>query len=219
MTTTRETAERPLRRDAERNRQRILSAAREVFASEGLSASLDDIAHHAGVGVGTVYRRYPNKQSLIDALFEDRLASVVAVLEEEVANRDPWAGLAGALGRVAEMQAEDRGLMELLIGDARRSDMVGECHRQIEPLAETLVVRAQRDGSLRADAAPTDIGLIMLMLGLLSRAMGDGRRHPELWRRFLAIALDGLRSEAARVPLPEALTADQFAAVKHSLHS
>lgn len=216
MTTARELPDQPLRRDAERNRQRILNAARTVFADEGLGASVDDIARHAGVGVGTVYRRYPNKQSLIDALFEDRLAGVVAVLDEGVANPDPWAGLAGALERVAELQAEDRGLMELLIGDAHRSDMVGECHGQLESLAEALTVGAQHDGSLRADAAPTDMGLIMLVLGLLTKVVGDVQ--PEVWRRFLAIALDGLRAEAARVPLRGPLTAEQFVAVKRSLH-
>src|SRR5215218_6134927 len=73
--------ERPLRRDAERNRRRILEAAAEVFAERGLAVTMDDIADHAGVGVGTVYRRFPNKDLLIDALLEDRLAELVAMAE------------------------------------------------------------------------------------------------------------------------------------------
>jgi AcrR family transcriptional regulator len=84
---------RPLRRDAERNRQRILAAAGELFAERGLSVTLDDIARHAGVGVGTVYRRFPDKNELIDALFEDRLKALCAAAEAALASDDPWDGL------------------------------------------------------------------------------------------------------------------------------
>lgn len=85
--------ERPLRRDAERNRRRILDAARELFASEGLHVSLDDIAHHAEVGVGTVYRRFPDKDALIDALFDEEIEAIVALAERGLAENDPWTGL------------------------------------------------------------------------------------------------------------------------------
>jgi AcrR family transcriptional regulator len=87
--------ERPLRRDAARNRERILEAAGEVFATRGLEVTLDDIAHHAGVGVGTVYRRFHDKEQLIDALFDDRMDAVLTVAEEALAADDPWLGLEG----------------------------------------------------------------------------------------------------------------------------
>src|SRR6188768_1525257 len=87
--------QRPLRSDAERNRQRILQAAEEVFAARGLDASLDDIAAAAGVGVGTVYRRFPDKDALIDALFEDKIRRVHALAEAGLTEPDPWEALAG----------------------------------------------------------------------------------------------------------------------------
>src|SRR5436190_821839 len=84
------TSERPLRRDAERNRQRILDAARELFTERGLAVSLNDIAHHAGVGVGTVYRRFPDRVQLIEALFEQRLEQIRELAEAARAEPDPW---------------------------------------------------------------------------------------------------------------------------------
>ena len=81
--------ERPLRKDAERNRQRILTAAGELFAERGLGVTLDDIAHHAGVGVGTVYRRFPNKEVLIDALFEQRIEAIATIAAEALDDRRP----------------------------------------------------------------------------------------------------------------------------------
>src|SRR5438270_2551864 len=91
------TVERPLRKDAERNRRRILDAAAELFTERGLGVTLNDIAHHADVGVGTVYRRFPNKELLIDALFEDRLAEFAKLAEDALTDSDPWHGLVGFL--------------------------------------------------------------------------------------------------------------------------
>jgi AcrR family transcriptional regulator len=104
------TTERPLRRDAERNRERILQAAAELFTERGLDVTLNDIAHHAGVGVGTVYRRFPDKETLIDALFEVRLAQIVALAEAQSRVEDPWEALSGFLERALEMQSADRAL-------------------------------------------------------------------------------------------------------------
>src|ERR1043166_6338645 len=84
---------RPLRVDAARNRERILAAASEVFADRGLDVSLDDIARHAGVGVGTVYRRFPTKEALIEALFDSHLAQLEALAENAVSYADSWDGL------------------------------------------------------------------------------------------------------------------------------
>src|SRR5580692_7177997 len=84
--------ERPLRRDAERNRQRILAAAAAVFTERGLDATLDEVARAAGVGVGTVYRRFPDKETLVSELFRDRIDALVTVAEEACAAADPWHG-------------------------------------------------------------------------------------------------------------------------------
>src|ERR1700735_4466243 len=108
--------DRPLRKDAERNRLRILDAARELFAQRGLGVTLNDIAHHAGVGVGTVYRRFPDKNRLIDDLFEQRLQELVGFVETAAADPDPWRGITVFLEQALELQASDRGLMELITG-------------------------------------------------------------------------------------------------------
>ena len=90
--------------------------ARELFADRGLGVTLNDIAHHAGVGVGTVYRRFPDKKQLIDGLFEQRLEDLVALMDIAVADPDPWRGLSGFLEHALELQAADRGLRELITG-------------------------------------------------------------------------------------------------------
>src|ERR1700709_2237861 len=108
-----ETPERPLRKDAARNRERILAAAGEVFAERGLDVTLDDIAHHAGVGVGTVYRRFRDKEELIDALFDARMDAVVTAAQSALAADDPWLGLEGFFTTIFELLAADRGLREL----------------------------------------------------------------------------------------------------------
>jgi AcrR family transcriptional regulator len=185
--------ERPLRRDAERNRQRILQAAAEVFAARGLSATMDDIAHHAGVGVGTVYRRFPDKELLIDALFEERIGMLVAVAQEGLAEPDPWDGLVLFLERGVAEQACDRGLKELLLGTLHGRERVERMRAHLKPLVDELIERAKAAGALRADFEGTDIGIIHLMLG----AAVDFTEHvaPETWRRYLTLVLDGLRSD------------------------
>src|SRR3954449_13191988 len=147
------TAERPLRRDAERNRRRILDAAARVFAARGLGASLDDIAEEAEVGIGTVYRRFPNKEALIDALFDDQLESIIAVAEAGLAIEDPWEGLEYFLRVAVERQAANRGLKELILG-ARMGNQTGcaaDGRRRIEPLVRRLVERAKAGGCVRDD--------------------------------------------------------------------
>jgi AcrR family transcriptional regulator len=206
---------RPLRRDAERNRLRILQGARECFAARGLGASLDDIARQSAVGVGTVYRRYPDKQALIDVLFEEHLEDVARVLEEGLAHPDPWTGLTQALEGVIEMQAADRGLMELILGGAHGGASTARARERLMPLGEQLVARAQAQGRLRGDLDHTDLPLLQMMLGSLIHQT----RHvaPELWRRYLHIVLDGLRTRrdeptALRVASP---TGEQ---VEQALH-
>lgn len=192
---------RPLRRDAERNRQRILDAARELFAQRGLSVTLNDIAHHAGVGVGTVYRRFPDKAHLIDDLFEQRVEELVALMDQASADPDPWNGLVGFLTRALELQAQDRALKEILNEMPDGVERVCRIRDRLLPLGSDLVRRAQASGRLRADAAATDIPIIQLMLSALMDAARDV--EPELWRRFLAIVIRGLSADPGP---PEALS-------------
>src|SRR5690242_8025408 len=138
--------ERPLRADAERNRQRILAAAAEVFAERGLNVTLDDIAHAAGVGVGTVYRRFPDKEHLIDALFVQRIGEMVAVADAGLENPDALAGLEHFLEAGLELQQHDRALRELLHDSGLGADRVAHARAQMAPRVIQLVARAQESG-------------------------------------------------------------------------
>lgn len=200
MATSHSTSDRPLRRDAERNRLRILAAAREAFAEEGLSVTLDAIAQRAGVGVGTVYRRFPDKEQLIDALFEHRMQEFVALAEECLVAEDPWDGLICFLEQATEQHACDRGFKEVALSGAHGLQRTARARGMMLPLVSRLVERAQADGSLRPDLAATDIPLLQVMLGSLSECTRTA--EPEIWRRFLGIITDGLRtSRDAPTPL------------------
>ncbi|MGH2871955.1 MAG: TetR/AcrR family transcriptional regulator, partial [Solirubrobacteraceae bacterium] len=183
----------PLRRDAERNRQRILEAARELFAQRGLAVTLNDVAHHAGVGVGTVYRRFPDKTHLIDDLFEQRLADLAALMEEALGEPDPLRGLTHFLERSVAMQAADRGLKDLMTGMPDGLERVCRIRDALLPKAALLVARAQAGGTLRDDISPEDLPVLQLMLGALIDSSHDV--SPELWRRYLALLLRGMGSE------------------------
>jgi AcrR family transcriptional regulator len=204
------TVEKPLRKDAERNRRRILDAAAELFSERGLGVTLNDIAHHADVGVGTVYRRYPNKELLIDALFEERIEEMVALLEDSLADPDPWHGLVSFLERGLELQARDKGLKQLLLGTPQGCARVGGVRERMLPLAYKMVERAQAAGQLRTDVAPEDLAVTQWMLGAVVDYAADVK--PELWRRFLHIVLRGLRAEPQPpAPLPvEPLTREEL---------
>ena len=195
--------ERPLRRDAERNRQRILRGALECFADRGLAVSLDDIARHSEVGVGTVYRRFPNKQVLIDTLFEEHLEECARALARGIEHSDAWTGFTQALESILTAQLNNRGLMELMIRGMEAGDCTERGRGRLIALTEQLIDRAQAQGTLRADVRHTDIPLIQLMLASLIDASRDV--DPEVWRRYLALTLDGLRArrdEPTALPAP-----------------
>ena len=202
-------AARPLRRDAERNRHRILAAAAEAFAERGLTITMDDIAEHAGVGVGTVYRRFPQKELLIEALFEERVGDLVGMAEEALEQDDPWEALLGFVERAQAMQACNRGLKELVLSSAYGRERIASVRERVEPLVGELVRRAQGSGQLRPDVDRSDFPLIQIMLGAVVDVTRDVA--PETWRRMLAIFADGLRAGEPRSQLPApALDAEQM---------
>jgi AcrR family transcriptional regulator len=199
-----------LRADAERNRQRILDAAREVFADRGLDVTLDDIARHAGVGTGTAYRRFPNKHALVEALMIERIGELEAIARECLADPDPWRGVAGYLERALALQAADRGLKEVLFSPGAARERVAAARLRLGPVVTELVQRAVDSGAVRSDLAVTDVPLINFMLSTLVDIGRDV--EPELYRRYLTIVLDGLRpSREDATPLPvEALSFERF---------
>jgi AcrR family transcriptional regulator len=201
---------RPLRRDAERNRQRILKAASEVFTERGLDVSLDEVARHAGVGVGTVYRRFRTKEELVEALFVDRIEEVAALAEEAAQAADPWSGLACFMERAACKLAGDLGLRQMMMFATYSGDRIWYARQRNQPLVTRLVERAQAAGQLRTDLRPTDIPFIVFVL--TDAAQFAKQTNPDIWRRYLTLVLDGLRPEREGVsPLPvPAMTPDEF---------
>jgi AcrR family transcriptional regulator len=185
MTTT----SRPLRADAERNRRRILAAAREVFARRGLDAGLDEIAKHAGVGTATVYRRFPDKEALVTALFAERLGEFVAAARTAAGHPDPWLGLTGMLETAVAMQIEDRGLRDVLFAH-KRSEAFAGYRAELEALIGEIVGRAVASGDLRPDVAFSDLATVQLMV--TETAAVTDPVDPQVWRRYLRLLLDGL---------------------------
>jgi AcrR family transcriptional regulator len=190
----------PLRADAERNRQRLLAAAKELFATRGLDVTLDDIARHAGVGTGTAYRRFANKDELIDALMVDRISDIGAIAQECLAEPDPWVGLRSFFDRALALQAADRGLKEVLFTSGRGRERSNQARLKIAPIVTKLVARAKAAGVVRQDIDTSDVPLINFMLNTIVDFSRDV--EPELYKRYLAIVLDGLRPRDDLEPLP-----------------
>jgi AcrR family transcriptional regulator len=204
---------RALRRDAVKNRERLLAAARELFAELGFEVTLDDIAHHAGVGVGTAYRRFANKGELLDALFAEQTVELAAAADAGLADADPWHGLVSYLENSLALQLRDKGLAQIVSGD-RISVEQHDWNRDVmAPKNRALIARAHDAGVLRADIAGTDLTFIQVGLNAIMTRSRDA--HPELYRRYLYLMLDGLRAEPGNpTPLPvAALTSDQTHAV------
>jgi len=192
---------RPLRRDAERNRQRILEAAREVFNERGLDVSLDEIARCAGVGVGTVYRRFRTKEELVEALFMDHLDHIAAIAGEAYEAPDPWSGLVCFMERMAEIMAGDVGLRQMLMFATYGQDLVAVARQRNAPLLQRLVERAQAAGQVRTDLKQTDIMFIIFMMTEAARLTQAA--NPDIWRRYLTLILDGMRpAREGATPLP-----------------
>lgn len=201
---------RPLRADAARNQQRIIAAARELFALRGLEITLDDVAEHAGVGVGTVYRRFANKQELIDGVFEQHIETMAEQAELALANPDPWLGIVQYFEFACRNIALNRGLGEVIMGLDDGRERVACMRERMQPAVETLISRAHEAGALRPDAEAGDFYALIHMVD----AIADFARNvnPEAWRRYFALILDGLRSDSqSRQRLPVApLTGEQI---------
>ncbi|MFD3929060.1 TetR/AcrR family transcriptional regulator [Streptomyces sp. NPDC058614] len=187
------------RRDRELNRRKLLAAAREVFRDHGLKATLDDVARHAGLGVGTAYRHFPNKQALIDELVDDMFARVEEATQEGAEDSDAWRGLTVSLERVAELHALDRGLRAVVLHSDHAVPAGLRHQEQIRRNVDLVVERAKEQGLLRADAEPWDLVVIQQMLAAVTERSGQ----PDLWRRYLRLLLDGLRAGPGHTePLP-----------------
>lgn len=195
---------RPLRADAVRNRELILCTAAEVFAEQGLEAGYDEIARRAGIGVGTVYRRFPERSELVQALFESRLIEIAEIAEAAAVRPDAFDALSWFLERALERQVADRGLKEVMAQTIDPSIEPPIARERIGAIMRDLIERAQADGTLRADVAQTDFGMQLMAISSMTTPA-----QPELWRRYFALFLDGLRARPDLAPLPQVAPPDE----------
>jgi AcrR family transcriptional regulator len=185
-----------LRADARRNREAVLAAAKELFAEQGLDAQMPDIAKAAKVGVGTVYRHFPTKDDLIEALVAERFELIAERGREalEEAKDDPWGAFCAYMRFSVELQANDRALSQVTASQPELMGLHAERSGTLE-LSEKLVALAQKSGKLREDAEVQDVPMIICGLGHVTQAARKGEMAPGMsWERFLAIVLDGLRA-------------------------
>ena len=202
---------RSLRRDALANRDRILAAAPEVFADLGADAPMEAVARRAGVGVGTLYRRFPTRESLVEALFEQAIGELISRAGQAADEADSAAAFTGFLEAMMRTPMANIVVRELMVGsgslearDARGARLLGE----LLPAVGRLVARAQEDGVIRKDFSPADVPPLLLALAAIA---SEARPiAPELWRRFMQLFLDGLRPEAATPLAHPPLTPEQL---------
>jgi AcrR family transcriptional regulator len=184
--------DRPLRRDAEDNRRRVLEAAAELFATHGLDTSVEEIAHSAGVGMGTLYRRFPTKEALIEQLVDDLLAQILAAGRRALESTD-GTGLETFLRDSASLYDTHRGCVSRMW----TRPLPQEFFVEFDHTVAELVRSAQDAGRIRADCAPSDI--IVLFWAIRGIIESTGAAAPEAWQRHVDIVLVGLNPHAAPI--------------------
>jgi AcrR family transcriptional regulator len=193
--------------DARRNRARLLAAARELLPSEGVEVPVREIARQAGVGVATLYRHFPTREDLVDAVLEEEFDQYVAIAEDALAEADAWTGFTRFIEQALVLHARNRGLKDVVEARGRGRERAAAMRRRIAPLLERLVEQAQAEGTLRADFTPRDVVLVFWGTDRVIELAGD--LAPEIWRRQLGFVFDGLRTSAATPLAGPALTAAQ----------
>jgi AcrR family transcriptional regulator len=198
--TRREKRPRPLRADAQLNRDRILSAAAELFADRGLGVPLEEIARRAGVGVATLYRRFPTRADLAAAAFERSMSKYTEAVDHALANPTAGDGFRGLIFDLCELQARDAGLRDLLTTSFPAPSTIEKRTGEAVDKLKELIGRAQADGSIRADLVVADV--VVLLLANSGVLAATGKAAPDAWRRFAALMVDAFRAEGTAT-LPE----------------
>jgi AcrR family transcriptional regulator len=204
------------RRDAERNRQKLIEAGRSLFAERGPDAPFEEVARRAGVGIGTLYRHFRTRDSLVEVIYAEHIDGVLAAAEEAAAAADAWAGLVGFLERVLELQSRNlplRGVF-LRLGD---DPALAERRRRIQPALARLVANARDQGSVRDDFTLGDLSLALWSFAPIFEATAGVA--PDAWRRHLRILLDGVRPAAATPHDVRPLAGKQLEAAIHALRT
>ncbi|WP_313543547.1 TetR/AcrR family transcriptional regulator [Leifsonia aquatica] len=189
-----------LRADAQDNRDRVLEAARRLFAERGIDVTMREVARHAGVGPATLYRRFPTKQILVDEAFAEELRACRGIVIDGCADPDPWRGFCTVIESISVLNGRNHGFVEAFLS-ASPSDQSFTVHRTalLQMLAD-LAARAQATGGLRPDFVIDDLVLVLLTGRALSTTPVDGRTAAA--RRFAALAIDAFRASDAHRPLP-----------------
>ena len=186
-------AHRPLRADARRNREKVLAAAAAAFVEAGFDAQVEDIARRAGVGVGTVYRHFPTKDALVDALAEAHFGCLADIVEAALDDEgDPWEIFADTIWKAAAPAVDDVAMCEIIAGHPGAIALAPLNRKRLEAASMTLIARAKASGSMRPDATVDDVRTIMCGFGHIAAAQRGGA--PLSWERYLTIVLDGLRA-------------------------
>lgn len=188
---------RRLRADAARNRQALIDAAQRLFAQRGLAVTLDDIAAEAGVNVATAYRHFANKQELAMAFMPQVIEQAVTIAQESADARDPAQGLQAFFDRTLDFMVASRGLHDIFT-PGYAAEWLERLDERIQPVLSRLVARAQAVGALREDVTPGDLAVILQMLKAVIDIPSDDQ--PTLLRRYLELALAGLRPGHAPLP-------------------
>jgi AcrR family transcriptional regulator len=189
-----------LRRDAAANRDKIVVAARAVFARSGLDVSMEEIASEAGVGLATLHRRFSREQ-LVEAVFAVRATEFLTLARDCLARPDKWNAFISYLERLCAMHARDRSMSDVLTLRLPRSPLIGELRDQVYYAQLELIQQAQAEGDLRTDFVPEDVVLILLAVGGITSA--TAAKAPESWRRVFALIIASLRAERAdELPAP-----------------
>jgi AcrR family transcriptional regulator len=182
---------RPMRADAQRNYDKVLMAARQAFAEGGTATSLEEIARRAGVGIGTLYRHFPSRQQLLEAVYVDEVEAL-ASSTAELQQLPPWEALVGWVDRLQRYMVTKQALaQELLEYMDRDAQLFSVCRKALHDSGRPIVERAQAEHVLRADVTVEEI--VQILLGLAKIPTNE----PGQLDRFVAIALDGLRYRSA----------------------
>ncbi|WP_240351018.1 TetR/AcrR family transcriptional regulator [Streptomyces olivoreticuli] len=185
---------RAKRRDAQRNREKLIDATMDVFTERGLDVPLEEIARRAGVSIGTLYNHFPSRDDLIAAFYPAKFAAQIEDADRAL-ECAPWEGFVWYLARLCERQACDRGLSDLLSRRLPDTPELRQACAQSYERTSRIIARAQQDGSLRADFTPQD--LTFVIWSSISIIKATAAVAPDAWRRHLAFLLDGCRATAA----------------------
>jgi AcrR family transcriptional regulator len=188
---------RPLRADAQRNRERILLAADEMFAAHGVDASIDEIASRAGVGVGTLYRNFPTKEALLQALFVARMQPLITAARDAAEADDPGEAFVAFMRRLGDEFVKFKALAEVMASSGMDLSAKAEAASDLLQAGEALLRRAQQAGDVRPDVSIADVAALMTGLGYADSSVTPTQRS-----RCLALACDSLLMRA-RSLLPQ----------------